>query len=180
MKNEPNPIPSKDFLDECFAYDPLTGIMRWKKRPRIHFDSNQAYKMWNTRYAGMVCDTRRGNYLGVSINGVSYYIHRLIWMIMTNDQPPRSIDHKDGDKYNNQWDNIRNGDSGVNGKNAAIRSDNTSGMAGVRKRLNGNWYVMVGTPPDRVYLGDYDNLEEAKRVCREYRKISGFSERHGE
>lgn len=49
---KPKPLPDAAFLRECLSYDPLTGMLTWRKRPRHHFPSEPAHGTWNTRWAG--------------------------------------------------------------------------------------------------------------------------------
>ena len=47
-----DPMPSADYLRSCFDYNPETGDLYWKQRPREHFPSINAWHMWNTQHAG--------------------------------------------------------------------------------------------------------------------------------
>lgn len=38
-----NLLPDRAYLQECFTYDPLTGTLFWKDRPRSHFNSDRAW-----------------------------------------------------------------------------------------------------------------------------------------
>ena len=71
----------------------------------------------------------------VELNGVAYFVHRVIWE-MFNDKIPEGmiIDHIDGDPWNNKINNLRMTVQKVNAENMRMRSDNKSGTTGV------HWY----------------------------------------
>jgi hypothetical protein len=46
------PLPSLEYLQECFEYNRDTGELFWKVRPLHHFIDDRAWKSCNTRYAG--------------------------------------------------------------------------------------------------------------------------------
>ena len=45
-------LPEQSYLRECFNYDPVTGLLRWRERPRAHFRRELDWKGWTKRYAG--------------------------------------------------------------------------------------------------------------------------------
>jgi hypothetical protein len=44
--------PTPEFIKECFNYNPETGELLWKERPRSHFRSDKDHAAWNRRYPG--------------------------------------------------------------------------------------------------------------------------------
>ena len=46
--------PTSEFVKECFSYNPDTGDLLWKERPRHHFKTDKDYAAWNRRYPGKV------------------------------------------------------------------------------------------------------------------------------
>lgn len=117
-------IPTCDELlaiTERVAYDPGTGIFTWLKVPV------KKPKKLGTR-AGTVC--KRGN-RDINIGNNSYKEHRVAWYLMTGRWPSFEIDHKDLDKANNKWENLRQATRSQNVANTPIRITNTSGYKGV-------------------------------------------------
>src|SRR5262245_14420263 len=100
----PHMIPelSSKQLAELLEYNPETGELRWKRRPR-------GPQRWNTRWAGKPAFTTklRGGYRMGRIHWGAYYAHRVIWALMTGAWPTSEIDHIDGDPSNNRWANLR-------------------------------------------------------------------------
>ena len=47
-----NGLPTATYLRERLSYDPKTGVLRWRRRPRSHFETDNIWGTWNTRYAG--------------------------------------------------------------------------------------------------------------------------------
>ena len=48
----PEVMPSVEYLRECFDYDPIEGIFKWKVRPREHFDTDEEHYSFNLNKAG--------------------------------------------------------------------------------------------------------------------------------
>jgi hypothetical protein len=152
-------LPSQEFLRECFLYDPETGVLSWKVRPREHFTTNRAYGMWNTRYAGKPVCVEKSGYLYVGLVGARFYAHRVIWKLMTGEEPPDDVDHSDRDRTNNRWSNLRKATRQQTAWNSN-RTKNATGFRGVFKR--GRRYgAQARINNGNVRLGYFDTPEEA-------------------
>ena len=134
-------------------------------------------KAFNARHAGKEAFTslkdgyRRGLLLKQGV-----YAHRVIWKMMTGDDPDE-IDHIDGNPLNNALNNLRTG-AGINQKNSRIRVDNTSGQVGVVRRGN-RWIAQIGVNGTTEHIGIYDTKEEAISARKGREVEYGFHLNHG-
>lgn len=149
------------FLSECFSYYPDTGALIWRKRPEHHFASTSYAERFNNRYAGTAAGSQNGaGYLHVGIGGVMHRVHRIAWALSTGEWPTVKIDHKDGDRSNNKWLNLRLADDAGNSQNCKIRIDNTSGYKGVFASSTG-WRSKISARGKRYDLGRFNSPELA-------------------
>lgn len=118
---------------ELFDYDTATGVLRWRRRPTSDFNSARVCAIWNARWAGKEAGSfDKDGYREVSVGDVALKAHRIAWAWMTGAWPTDDIDHKDGDKSNNRFDNLRDVPRSVNAENLrTARSDNMTGRLGV-------------------------------------------------
>jgi hypothetical protein len=101
------PLPPQNYLLDCFYYDPYTGILRWKSRPREHFKTQHAWLSWNTRYAGRPGSVCPDGYVRMGIGHRLHLAHRIISKLVTGHDPPLDIDHRDRNPTNNRWLNLK-------------------------------------------------------------------------
>ena len=95
-------LPPQMTLQALLDYDPVTGLLRWKQRPRSMFNCDRLFNSWNTRYANRIAFTavdRKGYNVG-AILGVNYRASRVIFKLITNIEP-NQVDHEDGNTLNN-------------------------------------------------------------------------------
>jgi hypothetical protein len=108
---------------------------------------------------------RKDGYVTIRVNGIAHYSHRLAWFYMTGLWPTNEVDHKDRNPSNNAWVNLREATSSDNKCNSSLNVRNTSGYRGIGWMPNvGKWQVHV----NGMYLGRYDDLEEAIQVRDSY------------
>ena len=126
------PLPTVDYLRECFMYDPETGVLVWKERPREHFETTSRWLTFNGKRVGTTAGWVGGDkgYCHVCINGHDHKAARVIWKLMTGEDPPHEIDHKDRNRANNRWSNLRTATSYEQSYNR-VRTDNHTGYRGV-------------------------------------------------
>jgi hypothetical protein len=140
-------LPPVEYLRECFIYNPKTGELRWRARQREHFANTQAWGAWNTKYAWTAagCISPSDGYLYVLIDGRQYSLHRIVWKLITDEEPPPNLDHKDGNPLNNAWDNLRPASQPQQNWNTGLRKNNHSGYRGVsRHRRKWRARIMTG------------------------------------
>lgn len=138
-------------LRELLHYNPETGQFR-----RLITTSANAI-------AGAIAGSNFMGYLSVSVAKRHYLCHRLAWLYMTGEWPQFTVDHIDGSRSNNRWDNLRDVPHRTNIQNErkARTSNKSSGLLGVAP--NGKrWMAQIRLGGKKSeYLGTFDTPEEA-------------------
>lgn len=162
----PRPLPSQKYLCECFDYQPTTGQLTWRIRPKTHFKFNRSnfgdpHKRFNTQFAGQIAGRLANTrHRLVSISNIRYLESRIIFKMMTG-RDAREIDHIDRDPTNNRWNNLREADPSTNGANTSVRSNNKLGVKCVR--WNGYGYIAsIKVNYRAIHLGTFATIEEAR------------------
>ena len=135
-------------------YDPITGILIWKRT------TSNRVKVGDI--AGSL-DKQTG-YIKISLNGTHYYAHRIIWLYQTGSFPQNKIDHKDLNRSNNIWDNLREATHAQNMENTPIKRTNKSGYKGVYLRRKTKWIAAITIKSKRIYIGPFKTKEEAHKA----------------
>ena len=91
----PKPLPTQDTLREYLSYDGKTGVVTLLKRTSKR-----------TPAGSIVGSMSSSGYLKVSLLGESYPLHRVIWKLVTGEEP-NTIDHINRDRGDNTWENLR-------------------------------------------------------------------------
>ena len=152
--------PSFEEVHLLFKYEPKTG----KLIRRISVASNAK--------AGFVvgCLSKNG-YLTVGIRSVNYFVHRIIWLMMTGDWA-ETVDHKNLIKTDNTWKNLRLATYSQNNANTCLRIDNTSGHKGIVFDAKRNKYrARINFKGVSKYIGRYDTIQEAAMAYQKSAKI---------
>jgi len=160
----PNPIalPTQDYLRACFSYDPETGVLTWRVRPREHFASDRQWHGTNTMRAGKVAGHfREDGYFYLGLAQSFYLAHRIIWKLMTGEEPPEQIDHRDVDPSNNRWDNLRSANQTEQNCNKRLRQINATGRRGVYFGRDGKAIAQFTADGVTRHLGVFATVEEA-------------------
>lgn len=100
-------------------------------------------------------------YVGISIDGSSYKLHRLVWLWHHGEFPSAHIDHINGNPSDNRIENLRAATSGENAQNQRkARTTNTLGVQGVCK-VGNRYRAAVHKDYKKHHLGYFDTPEEA-------------------
>lgn len=148
------PLPTQEYLLECFEYVYETGELVWKRRPVSHFKTTTASKSWHTQFVGKVAGHyhSRNGYLEIRLNKDLYKGHRIVWKLLRGTDPEGMLDHINGDVADNRIENLREATAQENSRNSNKRTGpdkSTSGYKGVAKAKGGKWLcvVTVGDKP---------------------------------
>lgn len=171
-----------DILERLLTYDPTSGLFHWRVRTADIFQNGghnavHICSRWNTRYAGRQAFTsvsKRG-YNQTACLGRVILAHRVAWVLMTGDHPG-IIDHINGNRTDNRWENLRSVDQQLNMRNARFKTRASSGCMGVSwDTRSKSWRVRAGTQE----LGRFTSLEAAIS-CRKSAEVTlGFGPSHG-
>lgn len=168
-------------LREALDYNPETGQLIWKKRPREHFATARGMNIFNNRDAGKPAgrvDTK--GYPEIRIFGKTIRAHQIAWAFQTGYWPANLIDHINGDRADNRWCNLREVSHAENVKNKALDSRNTSGVVGVCwDKQEGRWRAQIGVNRGVIKLGSYINFDDAVAARKAAEQRFGFHENHG-
>lgn len=138
----------------------------------LRYEDGKLY--WKVRRGGKaIAGSEAGSiynhgYIVIGVDKALLLAHRIIWAMHTGSWPELNIDHIDGVKTHNIISNLREVSQLINGQNRALRSSNKSGEAGIYQTPTGSWHVDLRVLGERVQLGTYKTLEEAKTVKKDY------------
>ena len=150
-------------LRDNLRYDTDTGEIWW----RFPFHKRDISKP--------VGSLNSCGYLVISFKGRTYRLHRLSYLLM-GLPIPEFVDHINGVKIDNRWENLRPTTKSQNKTNTSVSSRNTSGFKGVYQKLGkGKWYSQIGFNGKKYHLGVFDCPEEAHEA---YKKAA--DKYHGE
>jgi hypothetical protein len=107
-------------------------------------------------------------YVRIDLDGLKIAAHRAAWLYMTGEWPERAIDHRDGDRANNRWSNLRVSDGYLNAQNIrAPMVTNSTGFLGVN-RMKGRrdlpYRAKITANGRSVHLGFFGAPEEAHKA----------------
>jgi hypothetical protein len=136
---------SAEYLRSVLRYDPDNGQFYW-------------LIAGNGRTVGMVAGCVGTRAWHIVIDGQKYPAHRLAVLWMTGRWPSYLVDHKDRDRLNNKWCNLRQANRQQNAANM-LRSPK-SGLKGVRRDKK-RWGARITVDGREIHLGNYDTAEEA-------------------
>ena len=176
-------LPSAEFLRSVLDYNPETGALVWRAKPA----TTKANKCFNTKYAGKPAGgltvgrpdgSNRYIVVGMRCDGVynQFQSHRIIWKMVTGEEPPDFLDHGDGDELNLKWENFRSATNGQNIQNSKLRKDNKSGVKGVCwDAYHAKWVAHIGINGKQTKLGRFNSIVEAAEIVNAAR-----AKMHGE
>jgi hypothetical protein len=149
-------------LRELLDYDPATGEFRWRKR------------MCSSIKPGDIAGgLNREGYLKITVNGRQYPAHHLAWLHMKGTWCSLVIDHRDGNRSNNRWDNLRSASRSQSNANRGLNRNNKCGLKGV-SRYRGRWRSTIRKDWRTQHLGIFLTPQEAHAAyAKAARKLHG-------
>lgn len=160
-----NSIPDSDELNRELRYDPLTGELYWRVPRR-------------NRKMGLRAGGVKDRYRYISIDGVNYLEHRVIWVMVHGSIPlGKEIDHINRDGCDNRLENLRLVTRRENVLNSGIAGSDCSKYPGVTtSKTPGKYTAGLYINSNRVHLGTHTTEESAyDAYCQaiiEYNKLN--------
>ena len=158
-----NPVPDQDFLRECFDYNPDTGTLSWRARPRAHFSTESKWKRHRACDVGRSAGTSNlHGYLVVRLTreGVAriYPVHRLIWALV-HGGVALVVDHINGVRSDNRLQNLQEISQSENvRKKAHVRA----GLRGAHyEKARDKWRSQIRIGGRQILLGRFESEREA-------------------
>jgi hypothetical protein len=134
---------TQEDLVKNFTYNPSTGeFNRLRGRAKTGSVNNEGY-------------------VHIKINNKIYKAHRLAFLYMTGDFPADEVDHINGNRSDNRWENLRKCTRHQNMGNSKTYQNNRSNLKGVRKNRNG-WEARIRINGTAIQIGTFKTREEAK------------------
>lgn len=144
---KPNALPPVELVKSRLNYDPSTGIFTWASK------KNGLSRIKVGDPAGRVTSF---GYLTIKIDGVSYFAHRLAWLIMTGEDPEVTVDHANRDRLDNKWENLRLATKKQQSQNRNIK--------GCTQTRYGKWRAMIKINQRSYHIGTFETQETASVV----------------
>lgn len=138
-------------LREVLCYDAGSGVFTWRMtRPKAAAGTK----------AGGVHPTL--GYVFIGVDGKKYCAHRLAWLHVTGKWPLDCVDHINGIRHDNRYENLREATKKINAENQrSPRSTNKTGLLGVTK-IGKRFQAAIHVEGKQVKLGYFDTPQEAQ------------------
>jgi hypothetical protein len=162
-------LPSQEILNDLFIYNPINGKL-YNKADR----GARAMKWAEAGYSS-------NRYRQLKIDRVIYCTHRIIWKMVTGNDPAEELDHVNHSRSDNRMENLREVDSLGNHKNMSKAKNNTSGVTGVSwHKQRQKWRAEIQVEGNRIHLGIFTQHWHAIRARKLAEIGYGFHPNHGQ
>ena len=146
-----------EYLRSILSYNKKNGVFTWK------------ITLSKRRSAGSVAGFKNEGRIKIGIDNNDYMAHRLAWLYIKGEWPEFEIDHKDGNKANNKWGNLRHATSSQNQRHKGIQANNKTGYKGVcfdnkRQKFLATINKTVNGKKKHFHIGHYNTSQEASEA----------------
>lgn len=142
-------------LRELFVYDEQTGNF-FNRIDRGRARAGKLAGCPNSEY-----------YIVIRVDSVLHSVQRLAWLYVTGEWPLGLVDHKDGNRWNNKFDNLRDISHQWNAQNEKQpRSTNKLRTQGVIQKGTKRYVAAISIDGKTKYLGTFRTKSQARSVSR--------------
>ncbi len=155
------PLPAAKILRHYFSYSKKTGKLFW--RSSDHTNAKIGRELGTPHYIT--------GYLFMCFKKDIYQVHRIIYCWVTGEDPAEfEVEHKNRNRVDNRFSNLRLATHSQNNCNTPLRKDNTSGHKGVSwSKSCRRWHAYITINQRRKTLGFFTSLEDAANAVRNLR-----------
>jgi len=122
---------------------------------------------------------KKGEYLRIMIDGKHQMVHRVIWKLVTGEEP-NQVDHVNGIRADNRIENLRSVSFAINLKNKALYRNNKHGVPGVGYHKRDKvWTAKIGIGGKQLTLGSFATKDEAVAAILAGHVILDYHPKHG-
>lgn len=173
-------LPPREVLQEILDYDPNSGTLTWRHRPARYFKTEESAARWNTCWSGKTAftATQHGYCVGCVLS-IRTKAHRIIWKMLTGKDAIQ-IDHINGVRSDNRFENLRDCTPTENQRNRRLNRNNRGGQTGVCfARKNQKWQASIKYQGKQHYLGQFNNIRDAIDLRQIAERLLGYHQNHG-
>lgn len=150
-------LPNLKHLKEILIYDKDSGIFYWKNP-----------KARRVNHGDVAGATNPKGYVMIGVDGEKYRAHRLAWYMTTGFSPKDQIDHKNQNKSDNRFSNLRQASGSQNSGNTNARANSETGVKGVSP-YRGKYRACIKIKGKTKHLGLFLTVSDAENA---YKKAS--------
>lgn len=161
---------TQELVAKVLKYDALLGTLLW-------ISNLHSKRVIPNGRAGYL---KKSGYRGITLFGVTYLEHHLIWFIAHGFWPADQLDHINQVRDDNRIINLREVTKAENARNRSRNPNSKLGEHGIWFNQRTNKYVAeITLNGKKVYQKSFDNIDEAIQDRRAESLKLGFHENHG-
>ena len=137
-------------LKEVLQYDALTGVFT-NRKSRAH-----------AKAGAVAGHLNHDGYRLIKIDGCRYFAGHLAWLWVTGSWPIAEIDHRNRERGDDRFSNLREASRSQNCANKPrVARPNKFGFKGVKKNSKIKFTAVICLDQQELYLGTYSSAEIA-------------------
>lgn len=150
---------SQTRLKEVVEYSKVTGTFTSKVNRNL-YKIGDVYSKLNA-----------SGYIRIKIDYVYYYAHRLAWLYEHGCWPKNDLDHINGVRSDNRWENLREATRTENLRNKSATRKSVTGVKGVDFcKVMRKYRARIRVEGKRIALGYFGTIEAATLAYAEAAK----------